>query len=260
MAAGPDGGAEAAAAFIRDAHRARRPFENLPAPFAPASIDEAYDIQEALHRLLAPELGPIAGVKIATTTKVMQALMGIDHPCGGAIFSSRVYQAPADIAASSYVNLRAECEIAVRLGRDLDGANLSVDDARAAVDAIAPAFELIEDRNAVYRETKATSLIADNAWNGGVVLGEWRPFTTTDGIESAEGILSFYGVEQARGRPDDPFGALAWLASLAASRKRPLKAGMLVITGSLIPTFTPPPGAQVSFTLSGWGETRLRAI
>ena len=43
--------------------------------------------------------------------------------------------------------------------------------ARAAVAAVMPAFELIEDRKAVYKETKALSLIADNAWNGGIVLG-----------------------------------------------------------------------------------------
>lgn len=257
MASGRNDRAEAAAAWIRDAHRARRPFENLPDPLAPAGIDEAYDIQEAFHRLLAPELGPVAGAKIATTTKVMQALMGIDHPCGGAIFSSCVYRSPADIDASAYVNLRAECEIAVRLGRDLDGASLSADEARRAVDAIAPAFELIEDRHAVYRETRATSLIADNAWNGGVVLGPWRPFATTDDIETAEGILSFDGVEQGRGKPDDPFGALAWCANLAARRKRPLKRGMLVITGSLIPTFTPPRGAECVFAIPGWGETKL---
>ena len=35
-----------------------------------------------------------------------------------------------------------------------------------------PAYELIEDRNAVYRETDARSMIVDNCWNGGIVVGE----------------------------------------------------------------------------------------
>lgn len=249
---------DAAAAFIRDAHRARRPFENLPARLAPSGVDEAYDIQEALHRLLIPELGPIAGVKIATTTKVMQALMGIDHPCGGAIFASRIRQAPAEIDSGPFVNLRAECEVAVRLGRDLDETGLTAESARAAVADIAPAFELIEDRGADYKTTKATSLIADNAWNAGVVLGEWRPLGASDPVERAEGTLSYDGAEQGRGRPDDPFGALAWLADLSARRGRPLRAGAVVITGSLIPTVTPPKGADVRFSLAGWGETRMR--
>ncbi|MBN9061721.1 MAG: hypothetical protein BGP06_20780 [Rhizobiales bacterium 65-9] len=250
--------AEAAALFIRDAHRARRRFENLPDALAPADIDGAYDIQEALHRLLIPELGPIAGVKIATTTKVMQALMGIGHPCGGAIFASRIHQSPAEIDLAPFVNLRGECEIAVRLGRDLAGSEVTAAAARAAVEAAAPAFELIEDRGADYRNTRAASLIADNAWNAGIVVGEWRPLSDSDEIENAEGALSYDGAEQGRGRPDDPFGALAWLAGLSASRGRPLKAGMIVITGSLIPTFTPPKGAEVLFALNGWGETRMR--
>lgn len=257
MSLAGDANIEAAADWIWRAHQARQAFDNLPADLAPSTIDGAYDIQEAFHRRLAPSLGAIAGLKIATTTKVMQALMGIDHPCGGAIFSSRVYQSPATIDASAYVNLRAECEIAVRIGRDLPDAEISTDEARAFVDAIAPTFELIEDRNAVYRETKAASLIADNAWNGGVVTGPWRAFGIADQIESLEGVLTISGVEQGRGKPDDPFGALAWCANLAARRKRPLKRGMLVITGSLIPTFTPPAGADVVFTLPGWGETKL---
>ena len=37
------------------------------------------------------------------------------------------------------------------------------------------AFELIEDRHADYKTSKALSLIADNAWNGGIVLGAGKP-------------------------------------------------------------------------------------
>jgi 2-keto-4-pentenoate hydratase len=55
-------------------------------------------------------LGPVAGRKIATT-KVMQQLMGIDHPCGGLIFASRIHR-PATIRKADYVNVRIECELA----------------------------------------------------------------------------------------------------------------------------------------------------
>ena len=82
----------------------------------------------------------------------------------------------------------------------------------AAPSDVAPAFEIIEDRRAVYRETRAATLIADNAWNGGVVVGAWPPFDPARGLGDVEGALTINGVEQGRGRPDDPFGALAWLA------------------------------------------------
>src|SRR5262245_44398637 len=108
-----------AARFLDEAHRARARYQNLPEAIAPANFDEAYAAQEALCALWEPRLGKIAGRKIAVTTKVMQELMGIDHPCGGTIFSSRVHKSPAKIAKSDFVNVRVECELAVRLGRDL---------------------------------------------------------------------------------------------------------------------------------------------
>ncbi|WP_342360297.1 2-keto-4-pentenoate hydratase [Terrarubrum flagellatum] len=250
--------AERAAEQIWRAHRNRERFANLSGDLAPASVDEAYDVQEAFHRLAQPSLGPIGGLKIATTTKVMQALMGIDHPCGGAIFQSRIYSSPATIDRAPYVNLRLECEIAVKLARDLPPREVSIEEAMAAVGGIAPAFELIEDRHADYRDTKATSLIADNAWNGGVVHGAWRPFDPARGAGDVEGVLTFNGKKQGHGRPDDPFSALAWVANLAAKRGRPMKAGMIIITGSLIPTFDPPPGVDIVFAIEGLGEARAR--
>src|SRR5262245_25343559 len=111
--------ADAAARFIDEAHGARARYENLPDAIAPASVAEAYAAQAALCRLWTPRLGPVAGLKIATTTKVMQQLMGIDHPCMGTIFSSRVHASPATIRKADYINVRVECELAVRLARDL---------------------------------------------------------------------------------------------------------------------------------------------
>jgi 2-keto-4-pentenoate hydratase len=246
-----------AARWIADAHARREPYANLPEALAPPSVADAYAAQEALHALWTPAEGPIAGLKIATTTKVMQQLMGIDHPCGGAIFANRIHASPATLSRSRYVNLVIECELAVRLGADLAKAATpwTRERARAAVEAVMPAFELIEDRNAVYRATKALSLIADNAWNGGIVLGAERtpPAGLLDGIG---GRVRVDGRETGSGRTDDPMGALAWVANLAADRGRPLRKGMVVITGSVIATFPVKAGDTVVFELDGLGETR----
>ncbi|MGU7870870.1 hypothetical protein, partial [Escherichia coli] len=58
-----------------------RPIAIFPKNIAPSNLAEAYAAQEALARIWEQRFGPVAGLKIATTTKVMQALMGIDHPC-----------------------------------------------------------------------------------------------------------------------------------------------------------------------------------
>jgi 2-keto-4-pentenoate hydratase len=249
---------EAAARWIAEQHAGRHTYANLPDALAPSTIAEAYAAQEALHRLLEPRLGPIAGLKIATTTKVMQALMGIDHPCGGGIFERTIHTSPATLDHRQFVNLNVEFELAVRLVIDLPkGASpWTRDTVRPAISTVMPAFELIEDRNAVYRETRATSLIADNAWNGGIVLG--RPTTNPVGdLDGIEGRLIRNGEMVKSGRTDDPLGALAWVANLAADRGRPLKTTQMVVTGSVITTMPAKPGDVFVFELAGLGESQL---
>ena len=170
---------DAMARHMWDARRARANYVNLPEHLKPDSIAEAYAAQEVYYRLAEPTYGPVGGVKVATTTKVMQQLMGITHPCGGAIFARTIHASPARIAKSDFVNLRVESEIALKLGADMPASN-----APWTADSVAPfvagamaAYELIEDRNAVYRETQAVSMIVENCWNGGVVVGTPKPVT-----------------------------------------------------------------------------------
>lgn len=248
-----------AARYLDEAHRARARYQNLPEAIAPTNFEEAYAAQEALWGLWEPRLGQIAGRKIAVTTKVMQELMGIDHPCGGAIFSSRIHTSPARIAKADYVNVRVECELAVRLNRDLPRreAPYTREEARAAVGEIMAAFELIEDRHADYKSSKALSLIADNAWNGGIVLGQARPLPASLELDGISGALKRNGKEEASGRTDDPMGALAWVANLAAQRGRPIETGMVVITGSVITTVDIAAGDRLDFALDGVGEASM---
>ncbi|MEQ1649915.1 MAG: fumarylacetoacetate hydrolase family protein [Hyphomicrobiaceae bacterium] len=249
-----------AAAFIVDAHKLRAPYQNLPEDIAPKTIAEAYAAQEALIPLWSASKGKVAGLKIATTTKIMQQLMGIDHPCGGLIFERTIHTSPATIKKRDFLNVVAECELSVRLGQDLPpkATPYTRDDVLKAIAAVMPAFELIEDRLAVYKESRALSLIADNAWNGGIVFGApVAPPKTVAAFDGIEGILSIDGKNQHSGKTDDPLGALAWVANLAIERGRPMTAGMVVITGSVIPTLPIPPGQTFEFTLAGLGSVRM---
>lgn len=248
----------AMAQWMWQARQDRLPYRNLPADLRPVSINEAYAAQELYYRLAEPVYGAVAGAKIATTTKVMQQLMGIDHPCGGAIFARTIHRSPAQLRAADFVNLRIESEIALQLGADLpaSGAPWSRDTAATAVAGAMPAFELIEDRNADYKTTEATSLIVENCWNGGVVIGaaEAVPVERLVGIF---GRLTMNGKAVGEGRAEDPCATLAWLANLLAERGRGLKAGMVVITGSLIATVSIAPGERAVFTVDGLGEVAM---
>ena len=250
-----------AAGFIDEAHRARARYRNLPDDIAPTTVAEAYAAQAALCELWGARLGPVAGLKIATTTRVMQELMGIDHPCMGTIFAARVYASPATIAKSDFINVRVECELAVRLRRDLPEASAPYtrESVRGAVAEVMAAFELIEDRFADYKSCKAFSLIADNAWNGGVVLGRAVPLAAGLNLDGIAGALISNGRQLCTGKTDDPLGALAWLANQAAECGRPIAAGMVVITGSVIPTVDIAAGERLDFAIEGIGEVSLSA-
>ena len=250
----------AAARYVADAHARRERYRNLPDAIAPRSVADAYAAQEALRTLWEPLHGPVAGWKIAVTTKVMQELMGIHHPCGGMIYAKRIHRSPKRLKLSDHMHVVIECELAVRLGSTLGRktAPWTATEVRREVAAVMPAYELIEDRNAVYRETSALSLIADAAWNAGVVLGEAVTVTSErelDGIgcrlETPAGIKE--------GRTDDPMGALAWVANLGVERGRPVEAGQVVITGSVVQTLPIAAGERFRFSIDGIGSIEIDA-
>jgi 2-keto-4-pentenoate hydratase len=249
------------ARYMAKLHASRAEYAHVPNEFGLATIEEAYRAQEALASLLAAREGPIAGAKIATTTKVMQQLMGIDHPCGGLIFANRVHTSPAALRLSDHIHLVIECELGLRLGRGLpkEAAPYTAEMVRLAVASVMPAFELIEDRKADYKRTNVLTLIADNCWNAGVVLGPETAFTPGQTLTGIRGGLEINGRQAGEGTTDDPLMALAWLVNLNAHHGRSLEAGMVVITGSVIATLAIEPGETFVFRLDGFGSTELRA-
>lgn len=250
----------AMADFMWQARRRRETYRNLPADLAPRDLAEAYAGQEAYYALAEPTYGPVAGAKIATTTRVMQELMGITHPCAGAIFARSIHASPARLHLADFVNLRIESEIALRLGADLAAARapFTRETAAPAVAAAMPAFELIEDRHAVYRETDARSLIVENCWNGGIVVG--AEVARLPELVAIHGTLAVNGATVGEGVAEDPFATLAWLANTLAERGRGLAAGMVVITGSVIPTVSVAPGDRAVFRVDGLGEAVLDVL
>ena len=252
-----------AAQFLFDGHRARAKYEPIPDEFAPRDEKEAYEIQSAFHKLIIPERGAVVGYKIALTSAVMQKMVGFDHPCSGAVFTSGVHHTPFTINRSDYVRLGAECEIAVQLNADLpaSGAPYTRDSVAKVVDAVMPAFELIEDRGADYSDLFFLGVMADNAWNAGLVLGqpiiEWQDID----LESAAGEMVINGEPVGGGKGGDALGhpleALAWLANSLAERGQSLKRDMIVMTGSIVSTKFLDQGDEVSFDIDTLGEVWL---
>jgi 2-keto-4-pentenoate hydratase len=247
------------AAEIVARHDRREPF-TLEMPHGHAGdLALSYATQEALWPRMAPGAA-IVGWKIGLTTPRMQQMCGIDEPIVGAILAGRVHASPARAASGDHVRLGAESEIALRIGRPIP-ADASPQAALACVDGVCAAFELIEDWGADYAHLSAATLVADNAWNAGLVTGPLRAAAGLRSLAGRAGVLYRDGERQDEGSSSDvlgdPVNALAWVARHLAERGRPLEPGQWVSTGSIVPTRFVEPGQTWRFEVEGLEPVEL---
>lgn len=238
-----EGRVEEAARLLADHRLNTRAFDRFPEPLAPADEAHAYEIQESVHRHLATAgRGPLGGYKIGCTTAVMQAYLGIPHPSGGGVLAATVFHGDADLAFADYVRPGVECELAVRLGEDLPGTEAPFHRSRiaAAIDAVMAAIEIVDDRYVDYPGLDAYTLIADDFFGAGSVLGEERRDWRQIDLGNVSGRMEINGVAVGEGHGrdilGDPLEALHWLADSMARRDRDLRAGDFVSLGSLVAT------------------------
>lgn len=255
-----------AAAEIARCRRAVARLPPLDRGARPETLAEAYEVQALVHRELAAHLGRRTGWKIGCTTPVMRAYLGIPSPCAAGLFAATTHRSGADLDPSDFVHLGIECEIAVRLGRDMPPGAAPFDAAEAgrAVAAYLPAIEIVDDRYEDWRTIGTPTLIADGFFAAGSVLGSPVSADAAPDLAKAVGRTLVNGSEVGRGSGADVMGhphvALAWLANHLAARGAMLREGEIVLTGSLVQTVWLDPGDQVLIEIAGLGEAKLDLI
>ena len=252
---------QADARSLFDQHAAKLRFEAAP-PSAATTLSTAYDVQDAFVALMRPREGPVAGYKIGLTSPRMQAMCGIDQPISGVVLAQRVRGSGATLSRSAYGRLGLEFEIAMRIGLDARGGNHTAHSVRAHVDAVCAGIEIVDDRNADYKALDVRGLVADNSWNEGMVLSQW--VSPWPDLGAAVGVVhaNDRAVDRGFGRDvlGDPFVALAWLANHLHARGECLRAGQVVMTGSLVPTRFPLEDTAFRYELAGIGSASVNVI
>ena len=209
----------------------------------PADLAEAYRLQADYHALCAEAgMGTVAGYKIGCTTEVMQQYLGIPHPCAGGVLSSTVFQGNGLFPFKKHCKVGVECEIAVRLGADIrpGGAPHTTESVSAAVDACMASIEVVDDRYEDFSKFRVGTLVMDDFFDAGCVLGE--PVTHWRGIDLTKerGRLIINDIEVSSGLGSDilgdPLNALVWLANHRASMGLDIRAGQFVTLGSVVKT------------------------
>lgn len=232
----------------------RPDYKALSGDLALHSIAEAYEAQVIVQQAFSVKRGAIAGRKIALAAKAMQEFVGIDHPVGGAIFANDLHDSPAEIKLADFNHLGLEFELALTLGEDIAPSTSHTPESLISrISAARPAYELIEDRSADYSDLDVKTMIADNAWCGGVVLGPeitgWRDMD----LASLPARLIRPGHEDMEGSTaaTDPLGSLTWVLNDLGARGITVKRNEIVITGSMLTTQFPQSGDNYRFEISG---------
>jgi 2-keto-4-pentenoate hydratase len=249
-----------AAETIAANRRGRTPLQPLAGDAAPQTEAEGYRIQDALHGLLNADLGARVGYKIGCTSPVMQEYLDIPHPCSGGVFAKGVHQSRASLSTKDFVRVGVECEIAVRLARDLlpTEAPFTAEWVGEAIEAYLPAIEIVDDRYANWETMGAPTLVADDFFAAGCVLGKPVARSAAPDLLAVVGRALINGVEVGQGTGADvlghPHNALAWLANHLAADGKGLRAGEIVLTGSLVKTVWLNAGDKVVMELKGLGK------
>ena len=252
-----------AARIIATARRSLTPLPPLPQTLVPRSIEDGYRVQSEVHRLLADNPGPWVGYKIGCTSEVMQKYLAIPHPCAGGVPARGVHRSGAVLKAADFVRVGVECEIAVRLGKDLvpSGAPFTQDSVADGIECYLPAIELVDDRYVKWETLGAPTLIADDFFAAGIVLGRPVARSAVADLLDVQGRALVNGKEQGRGTGADvlghPHNALAWLANHLASQGKGLRAGEIVMTGSLVKTIWLQAGDEATMAFSGLGDVQV---
>jgi 2-keto-4-pentenoate hydratase len=245
------------AALAEQLDRARTDTHGIdpPASLAALSLEQAYDVQDALVAGRCAGGARQSGWKLGITSPVKQRVMGIASPLFGRTFAQGEHSGGARIPHATLIAPRTEPELAFGLSSPIDDSM----DAAALMNAvawIAPALEVTDSR---YRSGTRTAveLVADNTSAAAYVIGARVAPSAAPPIDSFATELVRNGVVVANGSTADvlgnPVNALAALAIHLASRGLRTRSGDIVLSGAITDAVPVAAGDVFEARLAGLG-------
>ncbi len=211
----------------------------LSAGIAPTDEEQGAAVQYKRAEMVGAV--PPAGFKIGATGRRMQEYLGLSGAAAGFMEERNIHIGVASLRFDAFQKPGVECEVAVRLGRDLPVGRCTPAMALESAEAFTAGIELVDNRYGDLVELGTPTLIADQVFHCAAIVGtqgniDWRELPLTD----LRGRISIDGVLRDQGTTGDlmgdPMNCLAWLAnSSVAAAFGGLKAGQVVMLGSVTP-------------------------
>jgi len=188
-------------------------------------------------------------------------MLDVRQPDFGYLLDTMIYNEGEAIPMSGLIQPKAEGEIAFILKRDLIGPGISSADVLRATECVMPCFEIVDSRITDWK-IKIQDTVADNASCGVFVLGDHAVDPRRVDLLTCGMVLEKNGEVVATGAGaaalGSPVNAVAWLANTLGRLGIPLKAGEVILSGSLAAMFAVKAGDNLRVTIGGIGGCSVR--
>ncbi len=226
------------------------------------TLEDAYHISLRMVENRVNAGASIIGKKIGVTSKAVQTMLNVHQPDFGYLTDDMAFSQGEEMPISErLIQPKAEGEIAFILKKDLLGPGITNADVLAATECVMPCFEIVDSRIQDWK-IKIQDTIADNASCGLFVLGDnavspRKVDLSTCGmvVEKNGQIISTGAGAAALG---SPVNCVAWLANTLGEFGIPLKAGDVILSGSLVPLESVQAGDFMSVSIGGIGSASVR--
>ena len=185
------------------------------------------------------------GWKIGFGDRAAQQRAGLAAPVIGYLRRDRLLQSGAEFQIPKNSVIKAEVEIAIRMGRDVE-AGISAAQAQEAIAAIAPAVEVVDVTDAL---VGIEALLRGNLYHAAVLIGPQLSTVTTAPRESIQARLHVNGAPWRDSEParlPERFGEIVQVAAQTLNAQgEHLIAGDWIICGAIIEPLVVKPGDRL---------------
>ena len=247
-----------------DAMQNRTTLKPFTERFDDITIEDAYHISLRMIERRVEAGERIIGKKIGVTSKAVQNMLNVHQPDFGFLTDKMAYSQGQEMPISEkLIQPKAEGEIAFVMKKDIMGPGLTNADILAATDFVIPCFEVVDSRIEDWK-IKIQDTVADNASCGLFVLGDTAidprdiDLSTCGMVVEKNGEIISTGAGAAA--LGSPVNCVTWLANTLGEFGIPLKAGEVILSGSLVPLEPVKAGDYMSVTIGGIGSASVRFV